>query len=418
MRANRAVAMLVAVAMAPAACSYTKEAEPEEAVSPTDGAGTSSTLVDPGAATTTTVAEIDLGAVSIELQEIAALEAPTAMAVRAGDPSLYIAQQDGVVRRIEIASTQRNTTTSTSFQLEGTALDLRRDVLFDGEQGLLGIAFSTDGNRLYAAFTGEDARQYLVEFQMGTDAVEASTRREVLVIDDPYANHNGGQLGFGPDGHLYVALGDGGSGGDPANNAQNPGVLLGKILRLDPRPGGGRPYSIPTDNPFASDPSARPEVWALGLRNPWRFSFDRATGDFWIGDVGQNRYEEVDFATASGAAGANYGWDRLEGRHAFEGEPPAGHVLPIHEYRLTGVNCAVTGGYVYRGSRIPGLRGTYLFADFCEGQVMGLRQQAGEALEVRPLSISAPQLASFGEDLAGELYVLSLSGGLFRVESA
>lgn len=348
-----------------------------------------------------------LDALALRLAPVATLEQPVAMAVRGGDSALYIAEKTGRVRAVHDGSVDAT-----------PVLDLSGEVSSGFEQGLLGLAFSPEGRRLYVDYTDRAGDTRVVEFDVSSGRADPASRRELLFVEQPYANHNGGQLGFGPDGHLYVALGDGGSGGDPANNAQNPGVLLGKILRLDPRPGGGRPYSIPTDNPFASDPGARPEVWALGLRNPWRFSFDRATGDFWIGDVGQNRYEEVDFATASGAAGANYGWDRLEGRHAFEGEPPAGHVLPIHEYRLTGVNCAVTGGYVYRGSRIPGLRGTYLFADFCEGQVMGLRQQAGEALEVRPLSISAPQLASFGEDLAGELYVLSLSGGLFRVESA
>lgn len=350
---------------------------------------------------------LPLEGLGLRMAPVATLDQPVAMAVRGGDSALYIAEKTGRVRAVR------------SGRVDPTpVLDLSGAVSNGYEQGLLGLTFSPDGGRLYVDYTDRDGDTRVVEFDFSSGRADPASRRELLFVEQPYANHNGGQVSFGPDGHLYVAMGDGGSGGDPANNAQNLAVLLGKILRLDPRPGEGRPYSIPNDNPFVSDRGARPEVWAFGLRNPWRFSFDRATGDLWIGDVGQNRYEEVNFVTSSGAPGANYGWNRLEGLNPFEGEPPARHVPPIHEYRLTGVSCAVTGGYVYRGSRIPGLVGTYLFADFCDGQVIGIRQQAGEAVAVRPLGISAPQLTSFGEDLTGELYALSLSGGLFRVEPA
>ncbi|MGH9021740.1 MAG: PQQ-dependent sugar dehydrogenase [Acidimicrobiia bacterium] len=365
------------------------------------------TVVPAPATTVVPPPALPLEGLALRMALVATLDQPVAMAVRGGDPALYIAEKTGRVRALR------------DGRVDPTpVLDLSGAVSSGYEQGLLGLTFSPDGRRLYVDYTDSEGDTRVVEFDFSSGRADRESSRELLFVEQPYDNHNGGQVSFGPDGHLYVALGDGGSGGDPANNAQNLGVLLGKILRLNPRPGEGRPYTIPGDNPFVSDRGARPEVWAFGLRNPWRFSFDRATGDLWTGDVGQNRYEEVDFVTSPSASGANYGWDRLEGLHPFEGEPPARHVPPIHEYRLTGASCAVTGGYVYRGQRIPGLVGTYLFADFCDGQVIGLRQQAGKAVEVRPLGISAPQLTSFGEDLAGELYVLSLSGGLFRVEPA
>ena len=218
---------------------------------------------------------------------------------------------------------------------------MSEEVVAGGEQGLLGIAFSNDGNRLYAAFTGLDERQYLVEYRMSGGAADRRSRRDLLVIDDERPNHNGGMVAFGPDGYLYWAMGDGGGGGDPEDTGQDPSDLLGSILRIDPDVAPEErdlvAYSIPSGNPFAGGGGA-PEVWAYGLRNPWRFSFDRATGDLWIGDVGQDQVEEIDFLPADGSGhgagrGANLGWSAMEGDERFEGrQPPDGAVAPIFTY--------------------------------------------------------------------------------------
>ena len=283
-----------------------------------------------------------------------------------------------------------------------------------GEQGLLGIVFSSDGSKLFVNYTNTSGDTRVVEYDYSGGS--ASFPRELLRINQPYSNHNGGALAVGRDGMLYISTGDGGSAGDPQGNAQSLDTLLGKILRIDPRPSGGNAYRIPPDNPFVGR-SGRDEIWSYGLRNPWRFSFDRANGAMWIGDVGQNSWEEVNYRAGSSSGGENYGWDRLEGTHRFEGSPPARHVLPIHEYARSGSNCAVTGGYVYRGDRMPGLRGWYLFADFCAGRVMRLRRTSSGITE-RDTGMRASNVASFGEGPTGEVYLLSLSGPVYRIVPA
>lgn len=340
--------------------------------------------------------------VRISVQRVATLDAPLAMAVRAGDDGLYIAEKGGRIRRLE------------DGEVKGTTLDVSGEVSGGSEQGLLGLAFSPEGRFLYVNFTDRSGDTVVREYRFSAGRADPDSARRVLFVGQPFSNHNGGNVAFGPDGHLWIGLGDGGSGGDPQGNGQSLDTLLGKVLRIDPRPSGGNAYGIPSDNPFVGR-SGRDEIWAYGLRNPWRFSFDRRTRDLWIGDVGQNRWEEVDFEPASSRGGRNYGWDRLEGKHRFEGDPPQNHVLPIYEYSLSGGNCAVTGGYVYRGSRIPDLGGVYVFADFCAGALRGLRQRDGELLEHAFLGPQVSNLASFGEDASGELYVLSLGGGVFRI---
>jgi glucose/arabinose dehydrogenase len=238
-----------------------------------------------------------------------------------------------------------------------------------------------------------------------------------MTVDQPYSNHNGGNLVFGPDNLLYIGLGDGGSAGDPSGNAQNLNVLLGKMLRINPRPSGNAQYSVPSTNPFVNRAGARPEVWMYGLRNPWRYSFDRATGDMWIGDVGQNAWEEVDYAKA-GRGGINWGWDRREATHPFEGTAPPGAVDPIFETSHTDGYCSVIGGYVYRGSAIPNLRGAYLFSDNCKGDLLALTQRNGKLVSEGPLHVAAAAPTSFGEDANGELYVLSLGGPIYRIDPA
>jgi glucose/arabinose dehydrogenase len=338
---------------------------------------------------------------------VATLGEPLALATRPDDDATYVAERTGDVVAIRDGSVDPT-----------PVLDISREVSLGSEQGLLGIAFSPDGRHLYVNYTDTRGDTRVVEWAMDGGVVDPGSRREVLFVRQPFSNHNGGNLVFGPDGYLYVGLGDGGSGGDPLGNGQDLGTLLGKMLRIDPRPADGEPYGIPPDNPFVDEPGARPEIWAYGLRNPWRYSFDRVTGDLWIGDVGQSSWEEVDRQDASSSGGENYGWNLMEGDHPYDGgTPPFGYVPPVHEYSSGGPVCAVTGGYVYRGTLIPELRGAYLFADFCEGRIMALRS-GGDAFRADPLGLRLDSLSSFGEDRRGELYAMSLSGGLFRIEPA
>jgi len=346
----------------------------------------------------------DLGSVQLRLVQVAQLDEPLAMAVRSGDDALYVAEKGGRIVAIRGGSVD-----------PAPVLDLSGEVSNGGEQGLLGLAFSPDGRFLYVSFTDSGGDSHVTEFAMRGDGVDVGSRRDVLVVDQPYSNHNGGNLAFGPDGDLYFGLGDGGSEGDPDGRGQDLGTLLGKMLRIDPRPDGDRPYGIPGDNPFVERAGARPEIWAYGLRNPWRYSFDRQTGDLWIGDVGQNAWEEVDFQPASSSGGENYGWNRFEGSHPYQGSDPGDAVPPIFEYSHDTGGCVVTGGYVYRGKAIAGLQGAYVFADYCLGRVSALVQRDGHVVDQRTFSAEVPQLASFGQDGNGELYALSLEGPVYRL---
>jgi glucose/arabinose dehydrogenase len=354
----------------------------------------------------------DLAAAAVTLTPVADVDAPTAMAVREGDSAFYVTEQGGRVVAVRDGVLDPQ-----------PVLDLTGQVSGGSEQGLLGIAFSPAGTELYVHYTNPDGDTRVDEYAMSDGSADATTRREVLAVEQPQANHNGGQLAFGPDDLLYIGLGDGGGGGDvgdghaPGGNGQSLDTLLGKVLRIDPRPSGGDPYTNPTDNPFASG-GGRPEIWAYGLRNPWRFSFDRETDDLWIGDVGQNAVEEIDFAPAGTGGGVNYGWPRLEGSQPFDGEAPPGAAGPIFEYPNPDQGCAVTGGFVYRGARIPDLQGAYVFADYCEGDVRALRQENGRVVIERFLDVGAANVAAFGEDSEGELYVLSQGDGLLRIDPA
>jgi glucose/arabinose dehydrogenase len=351
-------------------------------------------------------AKLDLTKVNIKLVKVASLDRPLAMAVRSEDDALYFAEKGG--RVVALGGGQGE---------PKTVLDLSGEVSDGSEQGLLGLAFSPDGAFMYVNYTDLNGVTQVLEFRLDQDGVVDGSRRAVLSIDQPFSNHNGGNLVFGPDGYLYIGLGDGGSEGDPAHNGQNLGVLLAKMLRIDPHPAGGAPYSIPPDNPFVGDQSARPQIWAYGLRNPWRYSFDRETGDLWIGDVGGGEREEVDFQPA-GQGGQNYGWNLLEGTVPHSDNLPLGAVPPIHEYDHSGGRCVVTGGYVYRGSAIPALRGGYVFADYCAGDIIALAQKGGKRTQIVKLGPSVTSLASFGEDQQGELYALSLAGAVYRIDPA
>jgi glucose/arabinose dehydrogenase len=345
---------------------------------------------------------------------VAKLASPVAFAVRAGDTSLYINEQEGRVRRIAV--------NGSAYAVDDTPfLDIAADVTAGGEQGLLGIVFSPDGNRMYVAFTNKDSNQQLDEVTLAGGKPDLSTRRQLLVVPDFAPNHNGGQLAFGPDGFLYWSMGDGGGGGDPQSNGQKTTDLLGDILRIDPSSSAnGKPYAIPPGNPFADGSGGAPEVFAYGLRNPWRFSFDRSTKDLWIADVGQGDIEEIDFAPAGQGAGMNFGWSALEGTHPFNASAnPAGATLPVFEYdhKSTG-GCSVTGGFVYRGAEVPRLQGSYLFGDYCVGELMALQRAADGAVSVTDLGLNVPQLSSFGEDADGRVYAMSTGGDVFRIGAA
>jgi len=394
------IVLLVFGALIPA-CS-TEDAAPPVAGSTSPGnADPTSPAASPSTGPTPT--EPRFADARIRLVPVAELEQPVAMAVRAGDRALYVAEKVGRVVALSPGSDPR------------VVLDLTNRVSLGSEQGLLGLAFSPNGRYLYVDFTDTEGDTNVAEFAFDDDGADPASERLVLFVDQPFSNHNGGALAFGPDGYLYVALGDGGSGGDPKGNAQSLSTLLGKLLRISPRPSGGEPYAIPPDNPFVGWSGARPEIWAYGLRNPWRFSFDAATGDLWIGDVGQNAWEEIDLEPAGSDGGSNFGWDRLEGTHPFEGGSAPGSVPPVFEYANGAGSCAVTGGYVYRGALIPRLVGSYVFADYCRGRLEALVPGKGRAMEARALGPRIDALASFGEDARGELYVLSLAGTVSRI---
>jgi glucose/arabinose dehydrogenase len=354
--------------------------------------------------TTTTAQPSDLADVKIHLEPVATLDQPLGLAVRSGDPALYVAEKTGQVVAIH------------DGKLDPVpVLDIGDEISLGGEQGLLGLAFSPDGRYLYVNFTDVNGNTHVVAFAMRDGRAAPDSRREILSVAQPYSNHNGGDLVFGPDGYLYIGLGDGGSGGDPEGNGQSLSTLLGKMLRIDPTPTGPDPYEIPADNPFVDREGARGEIWAYGLRNPWRYSFDRATGDLWIGDVGQSAWEEVDRQSAGSPTGQNYGWNLLEGTHPYSGDDvPADTLAPVYEYSHNAGGCVVTGGYVYRGAIIPALVGTYVFADFCLGSLEGLRV-AGGRTEYAQLGPTVSNISSFGQDASGELYALSLAGPVYRL---
>ncbi|MGB4580530.1 MAG: PQQ-dependent sugar dehydrogenase [Coriobacteriia bacterium] len=309
---------------------------------------------------------------------------------------------------------------------DGVFLDLSTVVRTESEQGLLGMAFSPDfaeDHTVWVDYTRADGATVISSFGVSGDTADPASEYVWLTIPQPYANHNGGMITFGPDGHLYIGMGDGGSGGDPQGNGQNPASLLGKMLRIDVLSDGSAtastPYAVPDDNPFVGQAGWAPEIWAYGLRNPWRFSFDRKTGDLWIGDVGQNLWEEIDFLPAPLRAGANFGWAEWEGTHPYppDSTPPVGLTgltNPVVEYdRQTGTS--VTGGYVYRGAAQPKLWGTYFYADFSFGRIWGLQRAADGSVETRLLLDNDMLIASFGEDEAGELYVVDFNGGVYRM---
>ncbi|MBA4180186.1 MAG: glucose dehydrogenase [Anaerolinea sp.] len=330
-----------------------------------------------------------------------------------GSGRLFVVEQTGKVRVIQ-----------DGVILAAPFADLASVVTSEGsEQGLLGLAFHpkyAENGRFFVAYTAANGGDNtLAEYRVSADPnrADANSRKVLLAIPDFAANHNGGMVAFGPDGYLYLSTGDGGQAGDPRGNGQNRDALLGKILRLDVD--GAAPYAIPAGNPFALG-GGRPEIWAYGLRNAWRFSFDRQTGDLWIADVGQNVYEEVDFEPAGGKGGVNYGWSVMEGAHCYRPSSncdQTGLALPVAEYRHN-EGCSVTGGYVYRGAKEPKLAGAYFFTDYCGGVIWALTRAADGSWTRTPVLSSRLSISSFGEDQAGEVYVVSQEDGtIYRLKA-
>jgi glucose/arabinose dehydrogenase len=318
------------------------------------------------------------------------LDAPLGISSTSGEPNrLYIVEQPGEVRVLEGGRL-----------LPKPFLDIRDKVVSGGEQGLLSLAFDPEyaSNQLfYVDYTDTNGNTRVVEYEAVASSAPVE-RRQLLFVEQPYPNHNGGQLAFGPDRRLYVGMGDGGSGGDPENRAQNLSQRLGKLLSIDPHGRGGW------------------RMESYGLRNPWRFSFDRVGGDLWIGDVGQSEWEEIDHTPRSSPGVENYGWDAYEGTHVFEDKDPnpAGHlVMPVYEYSHD-EGCSVTGGYVYRGEDLPAAQGRYFFGDYCSGTVWSLRLDGKKARDVTDEG-HIPSLSSFGESASGELYAASLEGKIYRL---
>jgi len=364
-------------------------------------------------------ASFDPGSFSIGLEAFASeFDSPVyAVGPDDGSERLFVVEQAGRIRIVREGEV-----------ITDPFLDISEIVESGGsEQGLLGLAFPenfSESGAFYVYYTARGGKgvgdntiaRYGVS-EDDPDLADPTSGEVLLAVPDSRTNHNGGTLQFGPDGYLYAGLGDGGGGGDPDNNGQNPGTLLGSVLRIDPT-GEALPYAIPNDNPFADGADGAPEVWAWGLRNPWRFSFDRATGDLYIGDVGQGAIEEINWLPAETLGGTNFGWNIKEGTRCLDlaaCEVP-GLTEPATEYPHD-FGCSVVGGYVYRGVLEPELRGIYLFGDFCTGLVWGMtRNEAGEWIRSDPIETGL-QISSFGEDANGEVYIIDLAGDLYRVIS-
>ncbi len=377
------------------------------------GDGASATT---GAAAGTVTAAPPAGAAAtrVRLARIGTFKQPVYVtAPRADRSRLMVVEQPGVIRVVRGGRT-----------LGRPFLDIHSLVTSGGEQGLLGLAFAPDyaaTGRFYVYYTDRQGRQVVAEYRRGASADVADPRsaRIVLRMQDPESNHNGGSMNFGPDDLLYIGTGDGGGANDQhgrRGNAQNRGSLLGKLLRIDPRQSGARAYTVPAGNPFTGRSGARPEIYAYGLRNPWRFSFDRSTGDLAIGDVGQDAVEEIDFARRGRARGVNYGWRPWEGRRRNVREPAPGAVFPVLTKRHSDGWCSITGGYVVRDPALPALAGRYVYGDFCRGQIRAARLRAGRATGDGGIGVPrVPNLSSFGEDARGRVYVVALDGPVYRL---
>lgn len=424
MRRLVALVALATATLAMAACSSgagssATTAEPVDTVAST----VASTAVDSSAPTTEapTTTSAPFAASDVTLTSfVSGLTAPVDLAWRTGDDTLYVVQQSGTVVPVR------------DGVVGAAVLNISDRITYGGEQGLLGLAFHPSAPLAYVNYTDTKGHTNVVEFAVAADGTfDPASARSVIVIEQPFPNHNGGDVVFGPDDMLYIGMGDGGAANDPLRHGQDPGSLLGKILRIDPTPSDGKGYTVPADNPFVDTAGAQPEIWSLGVRNPWRFSFDRDTGDLWIGDVGQDKWEEVDrvaaVADGTGAGrGANFGWSAYEGTHRFnDDQVAADKVDPVIEYPHGDDGCSVSGGTVYRGTAIASLVGWYVYGDFCSGRVWAFRFGTtaqfgatiadGELVELGSVAAVSAVL----EGPQGELYALAYNdGALMRIDAA
>ncbi|MCU0491312.1 MAG: PQQ-dependent sugar dehydrogenase [Chloroflexaceae bacterium] len=398
-------------APAPTAAAATAAPAPTSAAAP--GAPTATAATAAPAAATAAPA-VPATAPNLTLQEVASGFTRPIHVTSAGDGSgrLFVIEQRGIVNIVREGQ-----------RLEQPFLDIEPLVGSSGnEQGLLSIAFHPEyasNGQFFVNYTNREGDTVVARYRVSADpnVADPGSATVLLTIDQPAANHNGGMMAFGPDGYLYIGMGDGGRAGDPWNNAQNLDALLGKMLRIDVNSENGEPYAIPSDNPFVGQNGARPEIWAYGLRNPWRFSFDRQTGDMYIADVGQNAQEEVHFQPAASQGGENYGWRMMEGDLCFpagENCDRQGLELPFVTYGR-GEGCSITGGYVYRGSAYPQMAGFYIYADYCSGNMWAIHQVNG-TWQNRLVAETDSNISSFGQDEGGELYLTDREGGtLYRV---
>lgn len=322
------------------------------------------------------------------------------------DSRLFISEQSGIIRIVD----KNGQTASQSF------LDINQKVLNNGEMGLLGLVFSpnyTTNGFFYINYVNKNQETIIARYKVSSNpnVADLNSEKIILKIQQPYTNHNGGDLKFGPDGYLYIALGDGGSGGDPQNRAQNKDSLLGKILRIDVNKGD--PYSIPPTNPFINKPETQSEIWAYGLRNPWRISFDKISGDLYIADVGQNSIEEVNLQKSNSKGGENYGWRCYEGNFPYNSEgcqEKSNYITPIFEYDHQEGRCSITGGFVYRGNTYPTFEGKYFYGDFCSGQLYYAENVANKWRQTLAAKTTY-SISTFGQDTQNELYVADYRGG-------
>ena len=373
---------------------------------PTSTGAASTSPAPDAAATTAATTPAPLGDPVVALTQLGTFPQPVEVAWRPTDGLTYVVEQDGQV------------VIMTDGQPGAVALDMTDLTSADGERGLLGLAINAEGTLAYVDYTNNDGNTRIDEYAVGADGIfDPASRREVLGFDQPYPNHNGGDIDFGPDHMLYISAGDGGAGGDPDRRALNLGEWLGKLLRIDPRPSADAGYTVPPDNPFVGVEGARPEIWAYGLRNPWRISFDRSTGDLWIADVGQGQWEEVDvgWAADGGGRGLNFGWSAMEGNHRFNDDQSTDGVTPpIHEYEHVGQDCSISGSALYRGTAIPALVGWYVFADYCSGQVRAL--QIADRAEVKQVGLAKTgSVTAISEGPDGELFVLTSGGQIYAI---
>ena len=349
------------------------------------------------------------GPSGLSLEEVVTgLSAPLFL-THAGDSRLFVVEQGGRIRVVVNA------------QLLGTPyLDISSIVLHQGEQGLLGMAFHPNyaiNGFFYVYHTDQSGDSRVARYRGSANIADPSSGLTIMTIGQPFSNHNGGQLAFGADGMLYIALGDGGDGGDPMGNGQDTSTLLGSILRIDiDNPDAGLNYGIPSDNPFFGSGTAREEIWAYGLRNPWRFAFDDTDGLLYVADVGQSSFEEVSVVDAA-VGGLNLGWNVMEGMSCFNAAncDQSGLVLPVLQYDNNAGNCSITGGYVYRGSDLSGLQGHYFYSDYCGGFLRSFRFNGGVAADEQDWGLNLGAVTSFGQDSAGELYVIVAAGAVLKI---